>query len=157
MDFEQKAKELGYKIDPAKQIEGKPQKAIRTGNLVYTSGQLSINGEVHIKGRVGKEVTIEQGYEAAKFAALNCLAAIKTITGSLDKVTRVVKVLGMVNIASHGHEEQEYDTSKVINGCSDLIHEIFGEAGLHARSAVGMTLPRNYAVEIEMIVEVEPA
>ena len=155
MTFENKATELGYQIEAAKQQEGKPLKAVRTGNLVYTSGQLSINNGVDIKGKVGKDLTIAQGQEAAKFATLNCLAAIKSIVGSLDNINRIVKVLGMVNVASDFNNSPDNDTSKVIDGCSNLLHEIFGEAGQHARSAVGMTLPRDFAVEIEMIVEVK--
>ena len=155
MTFENKVKELGYQIEAAKQQEGKPLKAVRTGNLVYTSGQLSINNGVDIKGKVGKDLSIAQGQEAAKYATLNCLSAIKSVVGSLDNINRIVKVLGMVNVASDFNNSPDNDTSKVIDGCSNLLHEIFGEAGQHARSAVGMTLPRDFAVEIEMIVEVK--
>jgi enamine deaminase RidA (YjgF/YER057c/UK114 family) len=123
--------------------------AVRTGNLIYTSGQVSRWGDREIKGRLGADLTVEQGYEAARFSALSCLRAIKTLAGSLDDVAQVVKVLGMVNVAP-GFD----NTPGVIHGCSDLLLEVFGEAGRHARSAVGMTLPQNYAVEIEMIVEV---
>ena len=155
MTFEQKAIELGYKIEPAKQVQGKPLKAIRTGNLVYTSGQLSIKNGVEIKGKVGKDLTISEGQDAAKHAALNCLSAIKTVIGSLNNITRIVKILGMVNVERDFNESSDNDTSKVIDGCSELLHEIFGETGQHARSAVGMTLPRDFAVEIEMIVEIK--
>ena len=155
MSHEQKAKELGYNIPSAEQVEGKPLKAIRTGNLVYTSGQLSIHNGQDIKGKVGEDLTIEEGYEAAKYATLNCLSAIKTKIGSLDKIKKVVKVLGMVNVGPNFNDNPSNNTSAVINGCSDLLREIFGDAGKHTRSAVGMTLPRNYAVEIEMIVEVK--
>ncbi|MEP0265237.1 RidA family protein [Dokdonia sp.] len=155
MTFEQKAIELGCKIEPAKQVKGKPLKAVRTGNLVYTSGQLSIKNGIDIKGKVGEDLTIAEGQEAARQATLNCLSAIKTVIGSLDKITKIVKVLGMVNVSNDFNDSIYNDTSKVINGCSDLLYEIFGEAGEHARSAVGMTLPRNFAVEIEMIVEVK--
>lgn len=155
MSFEQKAIALGYKIEPARQVQGKPLKAIRTGNLVYTSGQLSINNGVDIKGKVGKDLTIAEGHEAAKQATLNCLSAIKTVIGSLDKINRIVKVLGMVNVAGDFNNLPDNDTSKVIDGCSELLYEIFGDAGQHARSAIGMTLPRDFAVEIELIVEVK--
>ena len=156
MSHEQKATTLlGHQIPPAIQTPGKPLKAVRTGNLVYTSGQLSIHNGKDIKGKVGKDLTIAEGYDAAKYAAINCLSAIKTVVGSLDNITRVVKVLGMVNVGADFNDDPKNNTSAVINGCSDLLHDIFGDAGQHARSAVGMTLPRNYAVEIEMIVEVK--
>ena len=149
MSYEGKLRELGYTIEPIELNAGKLMHAVRTSNLVYTSGQVSRWGGREIKGKVGRDLTLEQGYEAARFSALNCLAAVKTLAGSLDNVVRVVKVLGMVNVAS------DFDnTSGVIHGCSDLLLEVFGAAGMHARSAVGMTLPLNYAVEIEMIVEV---
>jgi enamine deaminase RidA (YjgF/YER057c/UK114 family) len=156
MSFEQKAIELGYIIEAAVQNPMKPLIAVRTGNLVYTSGQLSNKIGVEIKGKVGKDLTIQEGKEAAKQATLNCLSAIKAKIGSLDQINKIVKVLGMVNVSNDFNDaSNDNDTSKVIDGCSELLHEIFGEAGRHARSAVGMVLPRNYAVEIEMIVEVK--
>ena len=124
--------------------------AVRTGNLVYTSG--AGPGPDAPRGKVGSDVTLEQGYEAARQTGLNLLAVLRANLGSLDKVKRVVKVLGMVNSAD-GFGDQP----KVMNGFSDLMVEVFGEPiGKHARSAVGMAgLPNNIAVEIEMIVEVE--
>jgi enamine deaminase RidA (YjgF/YER057c/UK114 family) len=123
--------------------------AVRTGNLIYTSGQVSRWGDREIKGKLGRDLTVEEGYEAARYSALSCLRAIKSLAGSLDNIVRVVKVLGMVNVAP------DFDnTPAVIHGCSDLLLEVFGDAGRHARSAVGLTLPLNYAVEIELIVEV---
>jgi enamine deaminase RidA (YjgF/YER057c/UK114 family) len=95
-------------------------------------------------------LTVEEGYEAARLATLNCLQAIKTVAGSLDNVARIVKVFGMVNVAP-GFD----NTPGVIHGCSDLLREVFGQAGLHARSAIGLTVPLNYAVEIEIIAEVK--
>ena len=104
-----------------------------------------------ITGKVGKELTIEQGYQAARTVAIQHLAVLKAELGSLNKIKRVVKVLGMVNCES-GFTEQP----KVINGYSDVMVEIFGDKGKHARSAVGMyALPNNIAVEVEVIVEVE--
>ena len=150
MSYEAKLRELGYKIEPIDLNAGKIMHAVRTGNLIYTSGQVSRWGDREIKGKVGRDLTLDQGYKAARFSALNCLAAVKTLTGSLDNVVQFVKVLGMVNVAP------DFDnTPGVIHGCSDLLNEVFGEAGRHARSAVGMTLPFNFAVEIEMIVEVK--
>jgi enamine deaminase RidA (YjgF/YER057c/UK114 family) len=116
---------------------------------VYTSGSTSGWDGREFKGKVGADLTVEQGYEAARFAALNCLRAVKTVTGTLDRVKRVVKVFGMVNVAP-GFDK----TPDVIHGCSDLLIEVFGDAGRHARSAVGVTLPYNWAVEIEMVVEI---
>jgi enamine deaminase RidA (YjgF/YER057c/UK114 family) len=150
MSYEAKLRELGYTIEPIDLNAGKIMHAVRTGNLIYTSGQVSRWGDREIKGRLGRDLTVEQGYEAARFSALSCLRAIKSLAGSLDNVVQVVKVLGMVNVAP------DFDnTPAVIHGCSDLLLEVFGEAGRHARSAVGMTLPQSFAVEIEMIVELQ--
>jgi len=149
MSYEAKLRALGYSVEPIELNAGKIMHAVRTGNLIYTSGQVSRWGDREIKGKVGRDLTVEQAYEAARCSALSCLAAIKTLAGSLDHVVQVVKVLGMVNVAP------DFDnTPGVIHGCSDLLLEVFGEAGRHARSAVGMTIPNNFAVEIEMIVEV---
>jgi len=152
MSYEEKLTAMGYTLEPMDLNAGRLMNAVRTGNLIYTSGQVSRWGDREIKGRVGADLTVEQGYEAARFSALSCLRAIKQLAGSLDKVVQVVKVLGMVNVAP------DFDnTPGVIHGCSDLLLEVFGEAGRHARSAVGMTLPQNFAVEIEIIVEVRPS
>ncbi len=125
-------------------------RAVRTGNLIYTSGQIPIWGNTSIKGKVGQDITIEQASEAAKLCTLNGLRAIKTLVGSLDNIVQIVKVLGMVNVAP-GFD----NTSEVIDGCSIFLKEIFGDAGNHSRSAVGMVIPQNFAVEIEMVVEVK--
>jgi enamine deaminase RidA (YjgF/YER057c/UK114 family) len=128
--------------------------AVRTGNLLYLSGHgpMRTDGKPAFTGKLGRELTVEQGYQAAREVGLNLLATARASLGSLDKVKRVVKVLGMVNSAD-GFGDQP----KVINGFSDLMVEVFGEAiGKHARSAVGMAgLPVNIPVEIEMILEVE--
>jgi enamine deaminase RidA (YjgF/YER057c/UK114 family) len=150
MSFESKVADLGYTIEPAELFNGKFMTAVRTGNLVYTAGQVSRWGDRDIKGKVGTDLTVEEGYEAARYAALNCLRAVKAVTGSLDSVTRVVKVLGMVNAAPGFN-----NTPGVIHGCSDLLNEVFGETGHHARSAVGMVIPFDYAVEVEIIFEVK--
>jgi enamine deaminase RidA (YjgF/YER057c/UK114 family) len=125
-------------------------RTVRTGNLLFTAG--SGPGPSAPRGKLGRDLTVEQGYQAARDTGLNLLAAVRESLGSLDKVKRVVKVLGMVSSAE-GFGEQP----KVINGFSDLMVEVFGEAiGKHARSAVGMAeLPNNIPVEIEMILEVE--
>lgn len=151
MSVEAKLKSMGIDIQPAPIGAAKIEPAVRTGNLVFTSGQVSSRAGVVIKGKVGTDVTVEQGYEAAKLCALNCLSAVKAITGDLDKIVRVVKLLGMVN-AGEGFT----NTPAVIHGCTDFINDLFGATGRHARSAVGVyQLPDNYAVEIEMIVEVK--
>src|SRR5215204_1157814 len=119
MSYEAKLAELGYTIEPVEMFNGKFVHAVRTGNLVYTAGQVSRWGDKEIKGKVGRDLTVEQGYEAARYAALNCLRAVKTVVGSLDNVTRFVKVLGMVNVAPDFN-----DTPGVIHGCSDLLNEV---------------------------------
>lgn len=149
MSYEAKLRELGYAIEPIDLNSGRLMHAVRTGNLIYTSGQVSRWGDQEIHGQLGGDLSIEQGYQAARFSTLGCLRAIKTLAGSLDNVVQIVKVLGMVNVAPGFNA-----TPEVIHGCSDLLLEVFGEAGRHARSAVGMTLPFNYAVEIELIAEV---
>lgn len=124
--------------------------AVRTGDLVYTSGQLPIvDGTLVITGKVGAEVSAQDAAGYARTCALNALAAIDALVG-IDAVRRVVKVVGFVASAS-GFADQPL----VVNGASDLLGEVFGEAGRHARSAIGVAeLPRNAPVEVEMIVEV---
>ena len=126
--------------------------AVRVGNLLFVSGHGPMrDGKPVARGKVGKDLSTEQGYKVAREVGLSLLASARTSLGSLDKVKRVVKVLGMVN----GTPEFE-DQPKVINGCSDLFVQVLGEKGKHARSAVGMgSLPMGIPVEIEVIVEVE--
>jgi enamine deaminase RidA (YjgF/YER057c/UK114 family) len=125
--------------------------AVRTGNLVYTSGQLPmIDGALAATGKVGGTVSAEEAAELAKICALNAIAAVRSLIGDLDKVVRVVKVVGFVASAPDftGHPA-------VVNGASNLLKEAFGDAGVHARSAVGVAaLPLDAPVEVEMIVEV---
>lgn len=125
---------------------------VRTGNLIYFSGTGPNDADKGmVKGKLGKDLTIEQGREAARITGINMIANLKNAIGDLNKVKRIVKVLGMVNST-----EDFTDQPKVINGFSDLMVAVFGEKGRHARSAVGMmALPMNMAVEVEMIVEVE--
>jgi enamine deaminase RidA (YjgF/YER057c/UK114 family) len=127
--------------------------SVVSGGLLFLAGHGPVrDGSVPVRGQLGAELGTEDGYRVARSVGLNLLATARTALGSLDRVTRVVKVLGMVNTAP-GFTEQP----KVINGFSDLMVEVFGEAvGKHARSAVGMAeLPMGIPVEIEMIVEVE--
>ena len=125
--------------------------AVRTGNLVYTAGQLPmVAGELPVTGKVGAEVTPEEGKTLARLCALNALAAVHSLVG-IDAVMRVVKVVGFVASAP-GFDGQP----GVINGASELFGEVFGDAGAHARSAVGVSeLPLDAPVEVELIVEVE--
>jgi len=126
--------------------------AVRTGNLIYLSGKGPLRKDgTYITGKSGKDISIEQGYDAARLTAIIQIAVLKEMIGDLSKVKRIVKVLGMVNSSP-----DFYDQPKVINGFSDLIVDIFGEKGKHARSAIGVaSLPMNIAVEVEMIIEVE--
>jgi enamine deaminase RidA (YjgF/YER057c/UK114 family) len=126
--------------------------AVRTGNLVYTSGQLPrIDGELTHIGKVGAEVTPEQAKEAAQACALNAIAAVKAEIGDLEKVRRVVKVVGFVASAPDFTGQPG-----VVNGASELLGKVFGDAGVHARSAVGVAaLPLDVPVEVELIVEVD--
>ena len=150
MSYEAKLQKMGYTLKTVNLDNGKFVLAAQTGNLVFTSGSVPVWGDKTIKGKIGTDLTVEEGYEAAKMCALNCFQAIKNVTGSLDNVVRIIKVFGMVNVAP-GFD----NTPGVIHGCSDLVRDVFGEAGLHARSAIGMTIPFNFAVEVEMIAEVK--
>jgi enamine deaminase RidA (YjgF/YER057c/UK114 family) len=124
--------------------------AVRTGNLVYTAGQLPMqSGKLPQTGKVGAEVSPEDGKAMARVCALNALAAVNSLVG-IDAVTRVVKVVGFVASAPGFHGQPS-----IVNGASDLLGEVFGDAGAHARSAVGVSeLPLDAAVEVELIVEV---
>jgi enamine deaminase RidA (YjgF/YER057c/UK114 family) len=150
-DAETKLKEKGIVLIPPSSPVANYVNAVRVGNLLYLAGKGPSKADnTYVTGKVGRDLTIEQGYEAARLTAINHLAVIKNELGSLNKVKRIVKVLGMVNCT-----EDFKDQPKVINGYSDLMVEIFGDKGKHARSAVGMyALPFNMAVEIEVIVEI---
>ena len=152
MKTEQRLKELGIELaKPAPPIANFVS-AVRTGNLLYLAGKgPGLPGQPMPSGKVGRDFTIEQGYEYARQTGLSLIAVMKAELGDLDRVTRIVKVLGMVNaLPEFGHQPE------VINGCSDLFVEVFGERGKHARSAVGLgSLPRGIPVEIEVIVEVD--
>lgn len=124
---------------------------VRTGNLLFLSGGLPIDGDRKVIGKIPTDVTIEQGYEASRMVILNRLAVIRDEIGSLDRVKRIVTLNGFVNSTA-----DFYDHPKVINGASELLIEIFGERGKHSRTALGVpALPLNVAVEINLIVEVE--
>ena len=151
-DPEAKLTELGITLtEPTKPVANYLN-SVRTGNLVFMAGKGPRNEDNSlITGKIGKDMTVEEGYAAARRVAIGQLGALKAEIGDLKKVRRIVKVLGMVNCTDDFGNQPE-----VINGFSDLIVEVFGERGKHARAAVGMaSLPRGIAVEIEMIVEVE--
>lgn len=126
--------------------------AVRTGNLLFLAGKgPKLPDGAYITGKIGEDLTVQQGYEAARLTGIAQLAVLKAELGNLNKVKRIVKVTGMVNSTPDFGNQPE-----VVNGFSDLMVEVFGERGKHARAAVGMaSLPRNMCVEIEMIVEVE--
>ncbi len=152
VDFDKQIEKLGIELIPATKPIANYVKAVRTGNLLYLSGHGPSKADgTTMTGKVGKDLSIEQGYAAARQTAISILSTMKSELGSLNKVKRVVKVLGMVNCSP-----DFTDQPKVINGCSDLLVAVFGEYGKHARSAVGMNaLPGNMTVEIEIIVEIE--
>ena len=151
MNYEEKLSALGLQLpDPPKPVATYVP-AVRTGNLLFLSGVLPMrNGQLAYKGKLGRELSVPEGVEAAKVAILNALAIAKQEMGSLDRITRVVKVVGHVASA-----EGFTDQPQVLNGASDLLVAIFGEAGRHARVATGAAeLPRSAAVEIEVILAV---
>ncbi len=153
MSAESRIKELGITLPtPAKPV-GNYVAGVRVGALLFLSGHGPVrqDGQPSARGKVGRDLSTEDAYKVAREVGINLLGSARAVLGSLDKVKRVVKVLGMVNSAE-GFGEQP----KVINGFSDLMVEVFGENGRHARSAVGMAeLPMGIPVEIEMILEVE--
>jgi enamine deaminase RidA (YjgF/YER057c/UK114 family) len=152
IDFAAKLKGLNVElIAPTKPIANYV-KAVRSGNLIFLAGHGPTKADgTNITGKVGKDLTIEQGIEAARITAISLLSTLQAEVGDLNKVKRIVKINGWVNCHS-----DFVDQPKIINGCSDLLVQVFGEKGKHARAALGTNaLPMNIAVEIEMIVEVE--
>lgn len=149
--IEEKIKELGFELPEVAKPLAAYIPAKQVGNLVMTSGQVPlVKGVINYAGKVGSDLSEEEGQKAAQICALNCLAAIKGVIGNLDKIVEVVKLTAFVASAENFTAQP-----KVANGASELIGEIFGEAGKHVRSAVGVTsLPLNAAVEIEMIVRI---
>ena len=152
MSAEKKLKALSIDLGPVSSPVANYVNAVRTGNLLFLAGKGSRPGPDGRRpsGKVGRDYTAEQAYQHARSVGIDLLAAMRAELGSLDRVKRVVKLLGMVNAVP-----EFQDHPKVINGCSDLFVEVLGEAGKHARSAVGMgSLPMGIPVEIEVIVEV---
>ena len=147
MSAEARIRELGLELRPPSQPVANYVNAVRTGNLLFLSGK----GPRGVRGKVGRDFTVEQAYQHARTVGIDLIAVMRAELGSLERVRRIVKVLGMVNAVPEFE-----DQPKVINGCSDLFVQVFAERGRHARSAVGMgSLPMGIPVEIECIVEVE--
>jgi enamine deaminase RidA (YjgF/YER057c/UK114 family) len=148
IDFDRRLEELGIELPAASPPAANYVKAVRVGNLLFLSGHAAVSG---FRGKLGKDMTTEEGYQAARSTAISVIATLEQELGDLDKVKRIVKVMGMVN-STPEYTEQHL----VMNGFSDLIGSVFGEKGRHARSAAGMgALPFNFAVEVDLIVEVE--
>lgn len=151
-DAEKRLADLKIILPPVSSPVASYVNSVRTGNLLYLSGKGPKKTDgTYIRGKVGRDLTIEQGQEAARLTGMIILAELKQQLGNLNKVKRIIKVLGMVNCTPEFENQP-----KVINGFSDLMIEVFGDKGKHARSAVGVaSLPFGMAVEIEIIVEVE--
>ena len=152
--IESKLAKLNYVIpDRPPNPKGNYVPFVRTGNLVFLSGHLPQNSDgTLVIGRLGENLTLEEGQAAAKLVAINLIASMKTATGGhLDKVKRIVKLVGLVNSANTFTQQ-----ANVMNGCSDFLAEVFGEKGSHARSAIGTNvLPLGVPVEIEAVIELE--
>jgi len=152
MSAEARLKELGIVLPPLPKPVANYLPYRVAGNILYLAGQGPRENGVNLSGKLGKDISVEEGYRRARLVGLGLLAAMRDALGSLDRVDYVVKLLGMVNAVPDFN-----DSPKVINGCSDLFVEIFGDAGRHARSAVGnVMLPNQISVEIEGIVAVKP-
>lgn len=151
MSFETRLQELGITLPEAPKPAANYVTVAQTGNLLFVSGHIGlVAGQLTLKGKLGREISIEEGQESARLALLNVLSAVRSHTGSLDVIKRVVKLNGWV-ASSEGFGSQ----SQVVNGASLLLEEIFGEAGKHARAAIGVAeLPLGAPVELELIVEV---
>ena len=153
MEVEKKLAEMGLELPSPQTPAPNRATAVRIGNILFVGGHTPgmPDGTALNPGKLGRDVTVEQGYQGAQRAMLNCLSSIKANIGDLDKVKRVAKLLCMVNSAPDFG-----DQPKVANGATDLLGNLYGERGAHARSAVGMgALPNGACIEIEMIVEVE--
>ncbi len=151
MSFEARLKELGIELPVPPTPVATYVPAVRAGDLLFLSGVIPVQqGKLTVEGKLGRDLTVEQGYEAARIALLNALSIVRTEMGSLDRVKRIVRLVGYV-ASAEGFTQQP----AVINGASDLLVNIFDEAGRHARIAVGAAqLPLNSPVELELIVQV---
>ena len=152
MSVEQRLSELGIELPAVATPAGAYVPAVISGNLVFTAGQIPlVDGKLMAEGKVGAEISPELGREIARRCALNAIAAVKSVIGDLNRVKKVVKVVGFV-----ASVPEFTGQPGVLNGASELLEQVFGEAGIHARSAVGVAaLPLNAPVEVELIVEFE--
>ena len=153
MSAEAKLMELGIDLPPPPSATANYVQFVREGELLFVAGQgpFDASGTIVYEGRVGKEISAEDGYRSARLCAINCLTHVKAALGSLDNVSRVVSLRGFVTCAEDFH-----DQPTIINGASDLMVEIFGDAGRHVRTAIGAhALPFNIATEVDMIVAVK--
>ena len=148
MTIEKKLKELDIELPAAPKPMGAYVPYVKAGDFVYIAGEkATVHDELVFKGKVGSDLTLEDGYQAARIAGLNCLGSLKAAVGDLDTIERIVKVVGYVNSAVGFNQQPQ-----VINGASELLVEIFGDRGKHARVAVGVNeLPSDSPVEVEMI------
>jgi len=150
MRIEQELEKMGFTLPTPKPVAAYVP-AVRSGNLVFTAGQgPTVDGKPMFTGKLGRELTEEQGYKAAQLCAVNCLACVKSVTGDLDKVEQVVKLLGFV-ASVDGFTRQPW----IMNGASELLIKLYGDKGKHARSAIGANqLPLDIPVEVEIVVRV---
>lgn len=147
--IETRLTELGIQLPEAPKPVANYIPAKRTGNLIYVAGQIPVENGIVKKGKLGKDLNLEESKYATKLCAIGCLAAIKTIS-PLDKVTSIVAMHGLVNSTSENTEQAD-----AMNGASDFIVEVFGEIGKHTRTAVGVCVPHNIAASVYMVVEIE--
>jgi enamine deaminase RidA (YjgF/YER057c/UK114 family) len=151
--IDQRLAELGVTLPPVFPPAANYLGCVVDGGLVYVGGHGPVDGDTMIVGKVGRDLTLEEAYAAARLTALSMLATLRAELGSLDRIERIIKVFGMVNVAA-GFDR----TPAVIDGASDVLVEIFGESGRHTRSAVGLAeLPFGIAVELEMTARLRPA
>jgi enamine deaminase RidA (YjgF/YER057c/UK114 family) len=153
VDYDQRLSALGIALPEVSPPVANYVNAVEAGHLLFLAGKGPRRPDgTNVTGKVGQDLTVEEGYQAARLVAINQLAVLKSTLGDLNRVKRLVKVVGMVNATPDFTQQPE-----VINGFSDLMVEVFGEKGKHARAAVGMgSLPRNIAVEIDLVVELWP-
>jgi len=151
VSYEERLKRMGVTIPTVPKPVAAYIPAVLTGRYIFTSGQLPLaDGKLMFSGKIDRDLSTVEGYQAARLCAINCLAAVKGVLGTLENVERIIKVTGFVNSVK-GFTNQP----QIINGASDFLIEVFGEKGKHVRSAAGVSeLPLNAAVEIEMIVEI---
>jgi len=152
MSYEKKLREIGITLPEPPAPVAAYVPGVKVEKYIYTAGQIPvIDGELKYKGKVDKEVSVEDAYEAAKICVLNCLSIVKSLAGSLDNVEQIVKVVGFVNSSDDFIQQP-----KVINGASELLGQVFGDAGAHARSAVGVNqLPMNATCEVELVAKLK--